>query len=76
MKPILTLSIVYVFVMSTPAMAYIDPVTGSFLLQAIIGGFATALVAIRRVREKILSFLGIRKVETDEAGVSEDKSES
>ncbi len=76
MKPILTLSIVYVFVMSAPAMAYIDPVTGSFLLQAIIGGFATALVAIRRVREKLLTLLGIRKAQTDDVGASEDKSES
>jgi hypothetical protein len=61
MKPSLFLSMIYCIVFVTPAHAYIDPVTGSFLLQAIIGGFAAALVAIRRVREKILSFLGIGK---------------
>lgn len=61
MKPSLFLGMIYVVVFAMPAHAYIDPVTGSFLLQAIIGGFAAALVAIRRVREKILGFLGIGK---------------
>ncbi len=64
MKPSLFLGLVYVVVFASPAHAYIDPVTGSFVLQAIIGGFAAALVAIRRVREKILGFFGIGKSET------------
>ena len=63
MKPTLCLGMIYAVVFASPALAYIDPVTGSFLVQAIIGGFAAALVAIRRVREKILSFLGIGKSE-------------
>jgi hypothetical protein len=57
---------IYALAFASPALAYIDPVTGSFLLQAVIGGFAAALVAIRRVREKILGFFGIGK-SSDEA---------
>lgn len=41
---------------ATPAAAYIDPVTGSVILQALVGGFAAALVAIRSFREKVVSF--------------------
>lgn len=67
LKPILALSAIYTLVMTSPALAYIDPVTGSFLLQAIIGGFAAVLVAVRRVREKILGFLGLRKAEDETA---------
>lgn len=59
MKPSIFLGLIYVFIFASPAHAYIDPVTGSFLIQAIIGGFAAALVAIRRVREKVLGFFGM-----------------
>ena len=72
MKPILTLGAFYAVFMATPALAYIDPVTGSFLLQAFIGGFAAAAVAIRRVRERILGLLGMRKPEKDSAVVTSD----
>ena len=36
-----------------PALAYIDPVTGSIIVQTVVGGLATAAVALRSVREKI-----------------------
>ena len=39
---------------TTPALAYIDPITGSIIIQTIVGGIAAAAVAIRSVREKIL----------------------
>jgi hypothetical protein len=41
---------------SSPAFAYIDPVTASIVLQALIGGFAAFLVAIRRFRERFFGF--------------------
>ena len=63
MNPWICLGMVFAVAFASPAQAYIDPVTGSFVLQAIIGGFAAALVAIRRVREKILGFFGIGKFE-------------
>jgi hypothetical protein len=45
-----------------PAHAYIDPATGSILLQGIVGGAATFLVVIRlygaRAKKRILAILG------------------
>lgn len=38
------------------AYAYIDPGTGSLVLQALIAGGITALVFLRNVRDKIFSF--------------------
>ncbi len=37
-----------------PALAYIDPVTGSIVVQTIIGGLAAVAVAMRSVRERML----------------------
>ena len=70
MKPILTLASFYAVFMAAPAYAYLDPITGSVLLQAIIGGVASAMIAIRRVREKLLSFVGIGK--SDNAAASRE----
>lgn len=38
---------------ATPALAYVDPVTGSIIIQTLVGGLAAAAVALRSVREKI-----------------------
>lgn len=76
MKPILILSAFYITAMASPALAYIDPVTGSFVLQAIIGGFATALVAIRRVRERLMGLLGLKSATANADDVVEDRSNS
>lgn len=46
---------------STAAIAYLDPVTGSFLIQGLIGLVAAILVGIKRVRQKVLELLGFRK---------------
>lgn len=67
LKPAVILGLIYAMGFASPALAYIDPVTGSFLLQALIGGFAAAMVAIRRVREKIMGLLGLRKAVDDSA---------
>lgn len=75
MKPSILLGLIYVFLFAAPAHAYIDPVTGSFLLQAVIGGIAAALVAIRRVREKVLGFVGMGKSVQSEATTDEGRSD-
>jgi hypothetical protein len=41
---------------ATPVYAYIDPVTGSVIVQSIIAGIAVVLVAMRRLRERIVNF--------------------
>lgn len=38
------------------AYAYIDPGTGSLVLQALIAGGITALIFLRNVRDRIISF--------------------
>lgn len=47
-----------------PALAYLDPGTGSFLFQAITAGVITALFVLRtswqRIRERFRRFLGPR----------------
>lgn len=47
------------------AYAYLDPVTGSFIVQGIIGGIAAVMVGFRSLREKVLNFFK-GKSESDE----------
>ena len=48
---------------SVSAAAYIDPITGSIIIQTIIGGIAALAVTIRSVREKILGLFRSKKDE-------------
>ena len=70
-----------VFLNANPAFAYIDPGTGSILLQGIIGGAATFLVVLRlygaMLKRKILSILGFesRGDEGEDAGASAKSAE-
>ncbi len=43
---------------TSPAYAYLDPGTGSIILQALLGGAAGALIAGRLYWSKIKSFFG------------------
>jgi hypothetical protein len=54
--------------MMTPEYAYIDPGSGSMILQAIVGGVAAALVFAKFWWRRLLEFLHIRKPEDAEAG--------
>jgi len=74
MKPICALAAIYALLLASPAYAYLDPVTGSFVLQAIIGGIASAMIAIRRVREKILTMVGVRTSDENERRLKEDSA--
>ena len=47
--------------LSSPAFAYLDPITGSFLIQGLIAGAVAVLAAIRQVRERVLALFGLRK---------------
>lgn len=48
---------------SSPAFAYLDPMTGSFLIQGLIAGAVAVLAAIRSIRERVLTLLGLHKPE-------------
>jgi hypothetical protein len=39
-----------------PAYAYLDPVTGTFLIQGLIAGIAACVASIRSIRERIVGF--------------------
>ena len=59
------LVIICLFVAS-PAYAYLDPGTGSILLQVILGGIAGAIVAIKLFWYKIIRFLGFGSKSTQQ----------
>jgi hypothetical protein len=46
---------------TTSAHAYIDPVTGSFVIQGIAAGFAGAMVAFRSLRQRVFGLLRVKK---------------
>ena len=54
--PILTLSLIAFFTLAMPAHAYLDPGTGSVVLQLILGGVAGALVVIKLYWHRFTSF--------------------
>ena len=56
----LALSTLLVGAFSTPAHAYLDPGTGSMILQVVLGGVAGAAVAGRFYWNRLLTLLGIR----------------
>ena len=54
------------------ALAYIDPGTGSFLIQAFVAAVAGIAVTSRLYWKKIKAFLGLTAEEDEEAGPSRD----
>jgi hypothetical protein len=69
---IFSLGSLLVMASSMPALAYIDPVSSSILLQALIGGIATALVAVRRVRNRIIGLFRGKSEPIDPNGKDKD----
>lgn len=59
---IVFLTILFVPIAS-PAKAYLDPGTGSMILQIILGGVAGILVAAKLYWKNLLQFLGLSKGE-------------
>ncbi len=53
------------------ANAYLDPGTGSMLIQGLIATIAAALVAIRLYWYKILKFFGLEKTADEDPAESE-----
>lgn len=69
----LFLGATFVVVLTAPALAYIDPVTTSIVLQAVVGGAAAFLVAVRRAREKVFGIFR-RKPAEPAADTTESKN--
>ncbi len=61
------LSTVFVLALITrPAHAYLDPASGSMLLQMIVGGVAGVALAVKLFWHRILGFFGGKPKSTDE----------
>lgn len=51
------------------SLGYIDPATGSMILQIILGGVAAAVVTVKMWWHRVLRLLRIRKPDEDEAPI-------
>lgn len=69
MKYLFALSLVLI---TQPAWAYLDPGTGSMLLQVILGGIAAIGVALKLFWHKIRVALGLGKTAVTEQGEDTD----
>lgn len=58
---ILIVNFIYLFFAFSSAHAYLDPGTGSIIVQALIGFLAAIAVALKLYWHKFLRLLGIRK---------------
>jgi hypothetical protein len=61
-----------IFIMATDnAYAYLDPGTGSIILQAIIAGVASTIFAVRMYWSRIKEKFGMSRASDDDQGPSE-----
>ncbi len=51
---------------SLPAYGYLDPASGSMILQLILGGVAGAALAVKLFWHRILGFFGVKPKSTDD----------
>jgi hypothetical protein len=58
---ILLVTFTFGVLLSNPAYAYLDPGTGSALLQGVLGATAAIGIAVKLYWYRILRFLGLRK---------------
>ena len=67
-KPIRGLLLVGFFLLAfaRPAHAYLEPGSGSMLLQVLLGGFAGIVVLLQLFWQRILSVLGIRVTQREQ----------
>ena len=57
-------------------LAYLDPGSGSMILQAVLGGVAGVLVALKMFGRKVFSFLTFWKRDDAPSAAAESKSDS
>lgn len=62
--------------LTAPAHAYLDPGSGSMVLQVLLGGVAAAAVVIKLMWHRILTILRIRKEDLPEESESKSSSSS
>jgi hypothetical protein len=68
------MSAVLLLLVISDAVAYLDPGTGSMLLQVILGGVAAVAVAIKLYWHKLRAAIGMAKMQDSEEDQPEDES--
>lgn len=61
--------ICFLLIPALPARAYLDPASGSMILQLILGGLAGAAVVVKIYWRRLLGVFGRRKPENDDDAV-------
>ena len=66
-RRLLALNLVLVLFVAgvTPAYAYLDPGSGSMMVQLLLGGVAGAVVIVRLYWTRLLTWLGLKRDKTD-----------
>lgn len=59
MSNLISFAVVVSILMAEPAFAYVDPGTGSMLLQVVLGGFAAVGVVLKLYWHKIRAAVGL-----------------
>lgn len=57
----LAMAMMAIGISTSPAHAYLDPATGSIILQILLGGIAGMLVAVKLYWHRFLSLIGARR---------------
>ncbi len=63
--------LLFSMLLSTPAYAYLDPGTGSILLQGLLGGIAGAAVFLKLYWHKFMSFFGRNKPDASDDNIDD-----
>lgn len=58
---VLIINFIYLFLTISSAHAYLDPGTGSIIVQALLGLLAAIAVALKLYWHKFLKLIGVRK---------------
>lgn len=69
--PLLTIGTVAFAALTTPAYAYLDPGTGSMILQAIIGAVAVGTASMSLFWHRVKSFFSSTSQPADSASAAE-----
>ncbi len=69
------LGILYFVVMASPAYAYLDPGTGSFIIQMLVAGIAGALFMLKTYWQKFIGFFSENRRENEKTPSPEKKED-
>ncbi|MEW6710482.1 MAG: hypothetical protein AB1403_11720 [Candidatus Riflebacteria bacterium] len=72
---LLILGVLYLVVMASPAYAYLDPGTGSFIIQMLVAGIAGALFVLKTYWQKFTGFFTGNRRENEKTPSPEKKAD-